>query len=69
MAAVLSNQPTCKDDPMTKNRRTRTVVGATVAGLAIAAALVAGPFRGDVSGNAHHLDACLTGANPAACHG
>jgi hypothetical protein len=54
---------------MTKNRRTRTVVGATVAGLAIAAALVAGPFRGDVSGDAHHLDACLTGANPTACHG
>jgi poly-gamma-glutamate capsule biosynthesis protein CapA/YwtB (metallophosphatase superfamily) len=54
---------------MTNTARTRTVLGATVAGVAIAVALVAGPFRSDVSGNAHHLDACLTGANPTACHG
>lgn len=45
------------------------VIVATVAGLGVAALLVAVPFRDTVNGDAHHLDACLTGANPAACHG
>lgn len=54
---------------MNEQRHTRRVVGGIVAGLAVAAVLVVGPFRGAVSGDAHHLDPCLTGANPTACHG
>lgn len=49
-------------------KHVKAIVAGAVAGLAVAALLI-GPLRATVNGDAHHLDACLTGANPTACHG